>query len=209
MPDPGAHSLEIIALDQDLERSEPLALRLDVDYPLYYDGRFVVSALAIAAVLALAFFVFAGRARSGRFQPVRALVSTALLLAFTLQAVAGLEPHAKGWPFVGFGMYTRAYRENEIIYEEQLVVLRPNGDELPIRPEGAGVSVDSIWQVARPLIDRGEPALRDFLADWRERFPGAPAAGLQVQARRARLTRDGPVPIAPLVLAHYREGSDG
>jgi hypothetical protein len=69
--------------------------------------------------------------------------------------------------------------------------------------------VDEIWQVARPLIDRGEPALRDFLAAWRQRFPGTLVCGLQVQARRARLTSTGPVPIAPLVLAHYREGSDG
>jgi hypothetical protein len=200
-PNPGAHVLEVIALDQALRRSPPWELRLAVAYPLRFDQRFVVSGVVLGAALVLVAFLLTARGRAG---PWRALVSTALVVVLGLQVLAGLEPHAKGWPFVGFGMYTRSFAQDEIVFQEQLVVLLEGGQELPVRAESSGVKIDEIWQVARPLIDGGAPAMAAFLADWRARFPHIETRGLQVQARRARLTRAGPVPIAPLVLAHHR-----
>jgi hypothetical protein len=208
LPDPGAHVLEIVAVDQDLRRSPPRSVRLAIAYPAYYGARFVTLSIAGAAALGLVLVLVTGRTR-GRARVVRALVSTCLAVALALQLVAGSLPHARGWPFVGFGMYTRSFAASELVYEEQLVLLRPDGSELFVRPESPGVAVDEFWQVGRPLIDGGPPAMRAFLADWRRRFPATGVCGLQLQARRARLTRAGPVQVAPLVLAHYREPSGG
>jgi hypothetical protein len=208
LPHPGAHLLEIVAVDQDLRRSAPRSLRLAIAYPVYYGGRFVTLSVASMAALGLVLFLVTGRTR-GRARVARAVVSTCIAVALVLQLVAGSVPHARGWPFVGFGMYTRSFAAGEVVYEEQLVMLRPDGSELFVRPESPGVAVDEFWQVGRPLIDGGPPALRAFLADWRGRFPATKVCGLQLQARRARLTRAGPVQVAPLVLAHYRESSGG
>jgi len=119
--------------------------------------------------------------------------------------VAGIVPHGRGWPFMGFNMYTRSYARDEIVYREQLIVLHADGSELAVRPESAGFVVDEPWEVLRPLIDGGEPALRAYLETWLRRFPDPEARGLQLQARRSRLTPTGPVAIAPLVLAHFIE----
>jgi hypothetical protein len=209
MPHPGRHTLEVIAVDQDLDRSAPFALRLSVAYPFYYSGAFVLAAAGLGAVLALAVFLVGARAAHGRLRPLRALVSAGLALVLALQVVAGIVPHAKGWPFMGFSMYTRRHERDEIVYAERIVVLRADGSELAVSAQSAGVVVDEPWDVMRPMIDRGEPALRAYLEAWRGRNPGHAACGLQVQARRSRLTRSGPVAIAPLVLAHYREDPGG
>ncbi|NOT30429.1 MAG: hypothetical protein HOP15_08270, partial [Planctomycetes bacterium] len=58
-------------------------------------------------------------------------------------------------------------------------------------------------------ITAGALGILAYLDSWRARFPDAGTRGLQVQARRSRLTPRGPVAIAPLVLAHYREDPDG
>lgn len=208
VPNPGARTLEFVAEDEDLDRSEPVLVRVRVGYPFYFSGAFVLAAVLGAGLLLAGFFL--ARLRSaGRPQPVRALVSAALALVIGLQLVAGLVPHAKGWPFVGFGMYTKQSRRDGLVYAEHVVMLRPDGRELLVLLQSAGVVVDEPWEVIRPLIDRGEPALRAYLAAWRARNPGQAVVGLQVQAQRSRLTAHGPVTVAPLVLAHYREASGG
>jgi len=204
MPHPGEHTLEVIAIDQDLDRSAPRLVHVRVAYPRYYDAAFVLTAIGVAAALALAAFLLAQRAR-GRLRPWRALVSTGLVVVLALQVVAGIVPHGRGWPFMGFNMYTRSYARDEIVYREQLIVLHADGSELAVRPESAGFVVDEPWEVLRPLIDGGEPALRAYLETWLRRFPDPEARGLQLQARRSRLTPTGPVAIAPLVLAHFIE----
>jgi hypothetical protein len=209
MPHPGKHTLEFVALDEDLDRSPPFLVRVQVAYPFYFSGSFVLATVFGGAALALVFFLRSLRGPRGGLQPARALVSAALLVVLVLQLVAGLEPHAKGWPFVGFGMYTQPHRRDECIYAERIVVLHPDGRESVVRIQSAGVIVDEPWEVLRPLIDQGEPALRAYLAAWSERHPAENVCGVQVQAQRARLTPQGPVNVAPLVLAHFREGRDG
>ena len=75
--------------------------------------------------------------------------------------------------------------------------------------QAVGVAIDGRWQVLRPVIDGGDSAAADYVARFRERYPKSGIVGLQVQARRIRLTPEGPVRIAPLVLSHYRERNGG
>jgi hypothetical protein len=95
------------------------------------------------------------------------------------------------------------------VYAERIVVLYPDGRESIVLIQSAGVMVDEPWEVLRPLIDRGEPALSEYLDAWRARNPAQAVCGVQVQAQRSRLTPAGPVAVAPLVLAHYREAPGG
>lgn len=207
LPSPGRHTLEVIALDQDLDRSEPWRARLHVANPVRYGNAFLLGSAALVAVLCLGSFTLAQRAR-GRMRPWRAVVSTGLVLVLALQVLAGIDPHGKGWPFMGFDMYTRAYARDEIVYEERVVVLRADGSEQLVNPQSAGFVIDEPHEILGPLIDGGAPVLRAYLNAWSARNPGSQASGLQVQARRARLTRHGPVAIAPLVLAHWEGGDD-
>jgi len=209
VPNPGRRTLELVAEDEDLDTSAPFLVKLEIAYPFYYSGRFVVGAALVAGLALLALFARGLRDAAGRAQPLRALVSAALALVLAVQVLAGLVPHAKGWPFVGFGMYTKRFPRDGLIYAERIVVLRPDGSERIVPVQSAGVIVDEPWEVLRPLIDRGEPALRAYLEAWRARNPGQAASGLQVQAQRSRLTAHGPVSVAPLVLAHFREASGG
>ncbi len=204
---PGRHTLEVIALDQDLDRSEPWMAQLLVANPKRYGKAAVLGAAGLGALLCLATFAFAGR---GHRRPWRVLVSAGLVLVLALQVLAGIEAHGKGWPFMGFDMYTRAYARDEIVYDERLVVLGADGAERLVNPQSAGFSLDEPWEVLRPLIDGGAPLLRAYLSAWNARNPGVDARGLQVQARRSRLTKHGPIAIAPLVLAHWEgAGDDG
>ena len=136
-------------------------------------------------------------------------MSTAVFLVCAVQVLAGLFPHAKGWPFVGYSMYSERYDADQVIHEGVLVGLRPDRRELAIDPQALGVAVDDRWQTLRPLIDGGDAAAAGYLARYRARFPRSRLVGLQVQARRVRLTARGPIRVAPLVLAHYLEEEAG
>ena len=86
--------------------------------------------------------------------------------------------------------------------------LAPGGAELVIDPQTLGLALDGRWQALHPLIDGGERVARAYLAAFRRRFPRSPILGLQVQARRTRLTPEGPRAVAPLVLYHFEEPGD-
>ncbi|MCZ6597089.1 MAG: hypothetical protein O7B99_05585 [Planctomycetota bacterium] len=201
---PGEHTVEIVALDRDLRRSEPFAVRMRIAYPRHFDQRFVVVAGAVAGLILVALFlVRARRVRTGGGGYARAVVSAALALVIALQVLAGVVPHAKGWPFIGFAMYTQRYVEGQAIHDALLVGLLPRGRERAINPQEIGVAVDSRWQVLRPVIEGGDSVARSYVETYNERFPGRRIEGLQVQARRIRLTAEGPIRVAPLILAHY------
>ncbi len=205
---PGRHVLDVVAVDRDLNRSAPRSVRIDVDYPFYFEKHSALALVGSGALLVLAVFLWQARGRGANAYG-RALVSTAILLVIVLQVLAGLFPHAKGWPFVGYSMYSYRYAENEAIYEGVLVGLRPNQREFVIDPQAIGVAIDSRWQVLRPLIDGGENAHREYVEAFRKRFPRNAITGLQVQARRVRLTDRGPLNVAPLVLSHWEEEHGG
>ncbi len=203
---PGEHALDVVAIDRDLRRSAPVRIRVGVAYPFYYAKGFVAAVGGVAALLVAALFLRrAARERSGRRGVGRALVSTAILLVLVGQVLAGVFPHGKGWPFVGFDMYSERFDENHVVYDGQLVLLDGRGRGRDVDPQAIGVAVDSRWQVLRPLVDGGDAAAREYLATFRGRFPHLDARGLQVQAQRTKLTRSGPVRVAPLVLQHYVE----
>jgi hypothetical protein len=133
---PGRHELAVVAIDRDLRRSEPLVFALDVAYPVFLSGPFIAGVGAAVAVALFAWFLRLAR-RSGERLPAgravsRALLSTGIALVLGLQLLAGSIPHARGWPFVGFSMYTEYYGENDVVYEPAMVWLDATGATRPM-----------------------------------------------------------------------------
>jgi len=203
---PGEHTLDVIAVDRDLVRSEPVRLTIRSGFPPRFDKRFVVVALALFGALSLGLFLIYERRLGWRAGALyRAPLSAGLLSILTLQVLAGIEPHGKGWPFMGYSMYTTRFDEGDVIFESVLVGLQRNGRSRVIPPQAVGVAIDGRWQVLGPLVDRGEAVARQYLEAYERRYPGSGVVGLQVRARRHRLTPGGAVEVAPQILSHYRQ----
>ena len=87
-----------------------------------------------------------------------------------------------------------------------MLALKQNGERKQVYEWDLGVTTDGRWQVLRPLIDGGAAAGRDAVTKLNQRWPQAPHFdGILVRARRIRLTAEGPVEVAPMVLSYYRE----
>lgn len=201
---PGMHALDVVALDRDLNRSAPCRVQLVIGYPRYYEKAFVVRVAVLAVVLAIVVALWrAHRRYRGRAAWSRGLVSAALALAIGGQLLAGFVPHAKGWPFIGFSMYTNTYHEDSIIYDGKLVGLEPDGSARKLSVYALGGAFDDRWDALWAIINGGDLAASQWMRDFNAIHPSDPIAGLQVRADRRRLTSHGPVSIAPLILSSY------
>jgi hypothetical protein len=201
---PGRHGLEVVAVDRDLRLSEPWTLTVEVAYPPRYSKGFVATLGALATGGVFAAFLVGARARARPWLAGwSACISTALLLCVALQIFAGLFPHARGWPFVGFSMYTEVYRPDDVVYRTGIVGLGLDGSRRAISPYALGHTFDDPWQVYRPLLVGGEEPNRAFALAYNARFPEDSVGGIQVEAERHRLTASGPVRVAPLVLSRF------
>ncbi len=202
---PGRHSIEVVSSDRDLNLSEPCVVHLEGAYPARYSRRFVLAVGALAGGGAfLGFLLHARRSARPLAAWGRASVSALLLLAVGLQVVAGIVPHARAWPFVGFSMYSHVYREGDVVYRTGIVAREDDGTRREVSVWEAGYTFDDPWQVYRPLIVGGDEPNRSFLAAFNAFHPGDPIETVQVEAERFRLTSRGPVRVAPLVLSLFR-----
>jgi len=194
---PGTHRVEVVAVDRDLRRSAPASFGVACAYPVYYDERLVAATLATLSVAA---FLALSRLMS---RP-RALASVALAWVVGLQLLAGSIPHARGWPFVGFAMYTRPHGVGDLVFDAGLYGVDAEGRSTRLVEAAAGVGIDDRWQVLRPLIDGGAPAARAWMDAYERHHPGRGFPRLQVRAERYRITAAGTVRVAPLILSDAR-----
>lgn len=208
--EPGAHELVVTAWDRDLRRSPDVPLRVDVAYPpALRTRRLVPLALAGAAAVLAGFLLRARRHGGGREALARALVSAVVAVALGLQLLVALVPHARSWPFVGFTMYTERYDEHDVTYKQELYVLAPDGARFQLEPFDSGFGLYEFRRFLAPAI-QGDAATREELLRAFEERHGLPGLlGFDVLDERYRLTRDGPVRVAPIPLASYRRGAPG
>ncbi|MEM8710564.1 MAG: hypothetical protein AAGG01_06400 [Planctomycetota bacterium] len=201
---PGEHRIEVVAGVRDLYLSEPFPLRVRVAMPFYFGNAFILGAMTLAGGLIFALFLLLQRPGTPPWRrAVSGVLSTAVAIVFGLQILAGLIPHAKGWPFVGYSMYSKSFRPEHPVHRPLLIARHKDGEEREIPPWALGYAIDGRWQVLGPIVTGGPDVERDALERVRKRVTGPDYAVLQVQSRRFRLTRNGPVPIAPLVLSHH------
>jgi hypothetical protein len=200
--EPGEHTLEVIAIDRDLRRSELELERVHVPVPWYFRTQVLLvgAALALALCAGLALFA-AWRAGGGLARTGRALLSGTLAFLVGLQVLGGLVPHARSWPIIGFAMYTDVYREWGYAWQMAFYGVLRDGTRVPVRPWDSGYGQ---FEFSRDLADAsfgGEDAQRAFLSRWNERYARGAFRGFVVQDERFRLTPDGPVEVAPVVYA--------
>jgi hypothetical protein len=201
---PGAHVVDVIAVDCDLRRSEPARIAVEFDLPRRYEKSFVMRiALLVCALVVAGFAWRAVRRGGGRAEWLRVPISSAIVIVLVVQVLAGLVPHAKGWPFIGFSMYTNTYEEGSTIYDERIVGIDRNGGVGELDFRGVVPFADDPWQVIRPLVDGGPEVSRAWIERYNSLHPDLAIIGLQSRADRRILTPHGAVRIAPLILSSY------
>jgi len=204
LDEPGAHALELIAFDRDLRSSERIALRVRVPYPPRLDARWLaLLVLAGAAAVTLAFLVRARRRGGGPARHARALLSSVALVAVALQVAAGLVPHGRSWPVVGFSMYTETYARGDATYKPTLYGTRPRGDRERIELFSAGYGLFEHKGALARLVHGTDAERQRYLDRLEEGFPGGGLTGFVILDERRRLTRHGPIDVAPTVLCVY------
>lgn len=205
--EPGRHELEFVALDLGLRRSAPAMVTVAVPYPESLSKSFVLSMIlgSAGALLAL-LMVVAKRRGGGRLRYNKALLSTFLVFAVGLQVLAGIFPHARGWPFVGFSMYSESFQEGDHIYKPVILGVREDGTRAPVDPIRAGYASDGYWQALLPLVYDGDEKCLEFLEAFNLRNPEERLRGFVIHDEKHRLTRMGPVPVAPVVMKAYPAG---
>lgn len=200
--EPGTHELQVCAFDEELRRSEPVKLTVHVPYPEEFAvGRLVPVALGGCLFVWIVMLGLAHRRGGGFAGARRATVTAFLACAIGLQVIAAIIPHGRGWPFVGFSMYSERYEENNVIYKMALEVVRPNGERAEIEPFNAGYGLFEFRQTLSERIHGGEGIKHDYLRWLRERH--GEVAGYRILDHRWRLTKGGPIEIAPNVLSVY------
>ncbi len=198
--DPGRRSIGLVALDRDLRRSEQIRIPVDVSYPTWLRPRYLVTAFVVFAIAVLgALSAAAARSGGGRPRYARAAISSGIIVWAMLQLVAALFPHVRGWPFCGFSMYTWSTAENAVSGPVNLMGIDEEGREFRVRMHRYGLAESSRWRLISPFLTGDEAFKRRILHRYNSR-PGNRAAAILVVHERQRLTREGKIAVAPLVM---------
>ena len=208
--EPGEHSLAVVAMDRDLNSSAPFELRVRVLYPFYYRSWFVFGLAGVLALLVFGCFWMRGKAAARKAaEPLlaskpRALLSSVLLLLIALQVLAGAIPHGRGWPFIGYSMYTDSRDEGHISHNGAIIGFGKRGFPIPIPLGTMGMAADNRWQILHPIMAGGE-APREAMLRYNQKNPNwEQVVRVQVWAKRTLIQPDGPIDLAPLILSDWR-----
>ena len=134
------------------------------------------------------------------------LLSTFLVFAVGLQVVAGLIPHSRGWPFVGYSMYSQSYAPGEHIYTAVMIGIRGEGRRFRLDPAVAGYPSDGYWQALLPLVYGDDAERQRFVDAFNKISPHKPLVGFVIQDEKHRLTVEGPIEVAPVIMCVYPRG---
>ncbi len=204
---PGRQAVCVVAFDAALRRSDEQRLEVDVAYPPSLDR----SALALGigapalAFIALSVWLAWRRARTPS-AAWRGFLSAAIAIVLTLQLAAAVFPHSKGWPFVGFTMYTRVSERDSLSYRHEFIGLAPNGKWRLLTPPGGAFGKYENERALQPFIHDDSRRSARFLDEWNRARPSERLVGVADLCRRRRMTPDGPVEVPRLVMfAHPPE----
>lgn len=206
--EPGRQELMFAVYDQDMQRSADVRVVLQVPYPKTFSKAVAVpTILALGAGLLLVLLNAARRRGGGRTRYTKALLSAFIGSVVGLQILAGIIPHAKGWPFVGFSMYSGTFAPGSHTYKGVVHAIYGQGFTRRILPASAGYLSDGAWQALIPLVYGDDETRQRFVDAYNKRQPGMPIYGIVVSDQKHRLTALGPIAVAPIVMRVYPEGA--
>ena len=143
--------------------------------------------------------------RSGRRRVARTLLRAGVVGVLSLQLLAALLGYGRSWPFVGFSMYTETYREGSLLYKPLVLGVREDGSEVGLVDWDLGLRQDGYWHVLSELVYGDDALLQKHLSILASRRPSYAVTGLKFTDTRKRLTSDGPVDVAPVILRQWRQ----
>ena len=197
---PGSHAVEVYAIDRDLRRTLVGRHQVEVAPPPQLSKRALLAGAGIAAALLVAL----AWPRRGRRRAARALLRVGVFGVLALQVMAAGLGYGRSWPFMGFSMYTEVYREGSLLYKPQVLGLRDDGSAVALVDWDLGLRQDGYWQVLSELVYGADAMLQQRIGVLAARRPDYRVTGLRFTDTRKRLTRDGPVDVAPVVLREWR-----
>ncbi len=199
---PGRHKVFVVAMDENLRFSSPFPLEFLRPLPKGLSKAVLIPVAGglVLMVFLLSVFPVLGK---GRGPLRRALLSAVAVSVLGLQVFAAIVPHAKGWPFVGFTMYTQTYHAQSLLYRPVIRALLEGGKEVEVSPSEGGITVPyTTFRSLVPLLNGGPLRLEEF-RETLGRNLGAPVQRLRILAERTRLTPGGPKPAGALLLGLY------
>ena len=202
--EPGTHAIDVLAFDRELDATTVATLEVRIPFPPAADHGALLPLAALVAALVIALFCLRARRQGGgRARSGRALLSAGLLGVVALQIVAGFLGYGRSWPFVGFSMYTETYREGSVVFRPRLIGLWPDGSSREMELYEAGLAQDGYWQLYGEMVYGDESDRERLLRAYAERHPDWPLHGFVIRDDRTRLTAEGPVEVAPIVMLRY------
>lgn len=203
---PGRHGVDLVAFDRDLRSTRIASVGVEIPYPRGFDLRWLPRLAVIGLLVVAAAWIWRERRRAPWGVALgRAFLQCVITIVIGLQLLAAVLGYGKAWPFVGFTMYADLHREMDAVHRPRLFLLHEGGSQSPVTFEEAGLLQDGYWQVLAEIVYGPEELRRELHARLVERWShrGPPIIGFVVQDQRVRLTRDGPVEVAPAVILRW------
>ena len=206
--DPGIFDIAIVAVDRDLNESQPLFIKVHVQWPFYFHPRFLVGVgVSLAVLVFIVALVAAWKIGKHPKRYQLALVSALLLMWIGIQILAAIVPHARTWPIVGWSMYTSSRQEGSLVGPTVIEGITEDGHTFPIDAWQTYKIYPS--QLIHPLVNYGRDAASSFLKSYNDQVGEKTLIGVQVRNKyRYALTNEGPVRVPPRVYMRFtKEGT--
>gem|GEM_PF-5447186 len=216
---PGKHRVFLVAMDENLKFSHPFPLNLKRPLPRGLTKATLLPIVGGSTLLLFVLFLLPALGKGPKLRK-RAFLGGVATTLIGLQVLAAIIPHAKGWPFVGFTMYTQTNSAYSLLYRPAIEASFVDGSHREVSPSDGGITVPyTTFRALIPLLNPGiqqvshlhdphpgkrslgSPSRIEDFKDVLEQNVGRRVQHLRILAVRVRLTPKGPRPAGKLLLA--------
>lgn len=197
---PGNLTVDVYAVDRDLRRARVASYRVHVPLPPQFSTRYLPGLVAGAGVL----LFWLSWPRRGRRRFWRAMLRAGVIGIVGLQLIAATMGYGRSWPFMGFSMYTENYFEGSVLYKPAVFGVTADGRRVKLTDWQMGLMQDGYWHLLSEIVF--DPDQRfDKIVRVVKRRRRLDVVGFDVYDNRIRLTRNGPVDVAPTLVCSWRK----
>lgn len=203
--DPGQRRIPIVAVDQDMNQSEPIYLTINVELPeMYKPRRTVPIAIGAVTIVIGAFWLFG--LRRGKNVRRRYFVSAVLILLILPQVIAIFDPHVRGWPFIGFGMYTKVRERGDLAIATAIELICADGTTVVLGPLETLECFGCLSsQIRKPLLRNPTDVGAAVIAEYSRSAGHDGVIAVRIKDYRYQLNQDSPERLPSLTRMYYQE----